>query len=151
MGSESDLPVLESGWKVLRDFGVPFEVAVKSAHRSPELVRAFAKNARAKGVKVLIGAAGGAAHLAGALAAQSTLPVIGIPIPTKELDGMDSLLSTVQMPSGIPVGTLAVGRAGAVNAALLAAAILALSDDAIAAGLAEFRARQAAAVPETPA
>ena len=130
MGSVSDLPVVEKGIKVLQEFGVPVEVRVLSAHRCPEEAKEFAATARASGFSVLIAAAGMAAHLAGALAANTTLPVIGIPCKSSNLDGIDALLSTVQMPSGIPVATVAIN--GGVNAALLAAEILALSDDALA-------------------
>ena len=128
LGSDSDLPLIEPGLDILRKFGVAYKVMVNSAHRSPELVRNFALKAREQGIKVLIAAAGGAAHLAGVLASHTILPVIGIPISTKELGGMDSLLSTVQMPSGVPVATVAVGKSGAVNAAVLAVQILALSN-----------------------
>lgn len=128
LGSDSDLPLIEPGLDILKKFGVAHKVMVNSAHRSPELVRNFASKAREQGIKVLIAAAGGAAHLAGVLAAHTILPVIGIPIPTKELGGMDSLLSTVQMPSGVPVATVAVGKSGSVNAAVLAVQILALSN-----------------------
>lgn len=128
LGSDSDLPLIEPGLDVLKKFGVAHKVMVNSAHRSPELVRNFALKAREQGIKVLIAAAGGAAHLAGVLAAHTILPVIGIPIPTKDLGGMDSLLSTVQMPSGVPVATVAVGKSGSVNAAVLAVQILALGN-----------------------
>ncbi|MBI4431606.1 MAG: 5-(carboxyamino)imidazole ribonucleotide mutase [Candidatus Omnitrophica bacterium] len=127
LGSDSDLPLIEPGLEIFKKFGISYKVMVCSAHRSPELVRDFVSKAKGEGIKVLIAAAGGAAHLAGVLAAHSILPVIGIPIPTKELGGMDSLLSTVQMPSGVPVATVAVGKAGAINAAVLAAQILALN------------------------
>lgn len=133
MGSTSDLPVVEKALAVLREYGVPMEVRVLSAHRCPEEARDFAASARASGFSVLIAAAGMAAHLAGALAANTTLPVIGIPCAGAKLDGMDALLSTVQMPSGIPVATVAVD--GAKNAALLAIQILAVSDEALAAKL----------------
>ena len=128
LGSDSDFPFIEPGLEFFKKFDVSFKVLVHSAHRSPELVRSFVTKAREDGVKVLIGAAGGAAHLAGVLAAHTILPVIGIPIPTPELGGLDSLLSTVQMPSGIPVATVAVGKSGAVNAAVLAVQILALGN-----------------------
>ena len=130
MGSDSDLPVVERAAETLEEYGVPFEVHVFSAHRTPDQARAFARGARENGFGVLIAAAGMAAHLAGALAANTTLPVVGIPLKSKALDGVDALLSTVQMPSGIPVA--AVGIDGAVNAALLAVEILALSDEALA-------------------
>lgn len=129
MGSDSDLPVVEKAINVLKDFGIPFEVHIYSAHRTPEQARAFAMNARRDGFGVMICAAGMAAHLAGAIAANTTVPVIGIPIKSS-LDGLDALLSTVQMPSGIPVATVAIN--GAANAAFLAAEIISLSDDALA-------------------
>ena len=141
MGSVSDLPVVEKGIKVLQEFGVPVEVRVLSAHRCPEEARDFAATAREKGFGVLIAAAGMAAHLAGALAANTTLPVIGSPCKSTNLDGMDALLSTVQMPTGIPVATVAIN--GGANAALLAAQILAVSDDELANKLAAKRAADA--------
>jgi phosphoribosylaminoimidazole carboxylase PurE protein len=131
MGSDSDLEIMQEAAKVLAEFGVPHEVQVMSAHRSPDVVSEFAKNARQKGVKVVIAGAGGAAHLAGVVAAHTTIPVIGVPI-TSTLNGLDSLLSTVQMPSGIPVATVAVGKSGAANAAILAVQMLALSNAALA-------------------
>ena len=133
MGSDSDLPIVEKGINVLKEYGVPYEVHVYSAHRTPKESAAFAASARENGFGVIIAAAGMAAHLAGALAAQTTLPVIGIPVASGGLGGLDALLSTVQMPSGIPVATVAVG--GAANAAILACQMLALSDDALAAKL----------------
>ena len=138
MGSASDLPVVRKAAETLRSFGVPFEVHVYSAHRTPAQAAQFAKEAREKGFGVLIAAAGMAAHLAGALAAQTTLPVIGIPLKSSVMDGVDALLSTVQMPSGIPVATVAVD--GAVNAALLAVQILAVEDAALAEKLDAHRA-----------
>lgn len=138
MGSDSDLPVVEKALDTLGRLGIPFEVHVYSAHRTPEQARAFALGARESGFGAIIAAAGKAAHLAGALAANTTLPVIGIPIKSNTLDGIDALLSTVQMPSGIPVATVAID--GAVNAALLAAQILAVSDGALASALAGLRA-----------
>ena len=146
IGSTSDLPLVQKAIETLRDFHVEYEVKVLSAHRTPEQTAEFAKQARQRGLRVLIGAAGGAAHLAGALAAHTTLPVIGIPMPTPHLGGLDSLLSTVQMPAGIPVATLAIGRAGAVNAALFAAAILARMDVELTGRLARYREEQAQAV-----
>ena len=137
MGSASDLPVVEKAIGVLRQYGVPFEVRVLSAHRCPDEARVFAASARESGFSVLIAAAGMAAHLAGALAANTTLPVIGIPCKSTNLDGMDALLSTVMMPSGIPVATVAID--GAKNAALLAIEILAVSDEALADKLAQAR------------
>ena len=141
MGSDSDLPIVEKGINVLRDYGIPFEVHVYSAHRTPVEAAEFVKGARANGFGVMIAAAGMAAHLAGAVAANTTLPVIGIPISCKNTGGVDALWSTVQMPSGIPVATVAID--GAANAAHLAAQILALSDDSLADKLAEKR-REAA-------
>jgi 5-(carboxyamino)imidazole ribonucleotide mutase len=130
MGSDSDLPVLEPAFKRLKDFGIPFEAHVMSAHRTPARAADFAANARSNGFGVIIAAAGKAAHLAGVLAAHTTLPVIGIPLKSSTLDGLDALLSTVQMPAGIPVATVAID--GADNAAILAAQILALGDDTLA-------------------
>ncbi len=141
MGSDSDLPVVSKAMDTLKEYGVPFEVHVYSAHRTPEQARSFSENARKNGFGVIIAAAGKAAHLAGALAANSTLPVIGIPVKSSTLDGLDALLSTVQMPAGIPVATVAID--GAANAALLAIEILSVADDALAEKLA--RAREAAA------
>ena len=133
MGSDSDFPVVSAGIRTLKDFGVPFEVHVMSAHRTPELAADFAKNAKANGFGVIIAAAGMAAHLAGAIAAATTIPVIGIPVKSAQLGGIDALLSTVQMPSGIPVATVAID--GAVNAALLSVQILAVEDAGLAAKL----------------
>ena len=144
MGSYSDMPIVEKGIKVLQEFGVPVEVRVLSAHRCPEEARDFAASARQSGFSVLIAAAGMAAHLAGALAANTTLPVIGIPCKSTNLDGMDALLSTVMMPSGIPVATVAID--GAKNAALLAIEIMAVSDDALAEKLEEARRKGTEAV-----
>ena len=138
MGSDSDLPVVKKAVKVLEEFNAPYEVHIFSAHRTPEEARDFAASAREKGFGVMIAAAGMAAHLAGAIAANTTLPVIGIPCKGPVLDGMDALLATVQMPSGIPVATVAIN--GGVNAALLAAQILAVSDEALAKKLDEKRA-----------
>ena len=144
MGSTSDLPIMEKAAKLLDECEIPFEMLALSAHRTPAEVEEFAKNARSRGIKVIIAAAGMAAHLAGALAANTTLPVIGVPCKSKVLDGMDALLSTVMMPPGIPVAT--VGIDGAANAALLAAQILAVSDDELAAKLDARRAEAAEAV-----
>ena len=144
MGSDSDLPVIQKATNMLKSLGVPFEVHVYSAHRTPEEARAFAVQARENGFGALIAAAGMAAHLAGAIAANTTLPVIGIPCQGPVLDGLDALLSTVQMPTGIPVATVAVN--GGANAALLAAQIIALSDDDLAARFADYRAAQTARV-----
>ena len=146
MGSDSDLPIVEKGIAVLKDYGIPHEVHVYSAHRTPTECAEFVKGAREAGFGVIIAAAGMAAHLAGAVAANTTLPVIGIPISSKNIGGMDALLSTVQMPSGIPVATVAID--GAANAAHLAAEILALSDDALAEKLAATRAAAYAKVLE---
>lgn len=131
MGSASDWGIVKETVDTLKKFGITVEVKVISAHRTPDLASEFAKNARSRGYKVIIAAAGGAAHLAGVIAAHTTLPVIGIPIHTSSLNGLDSLLSTVQMPGGIPVGTMAVGKSGAVNAAIFAVQILSLSDKSL--------------------
>lgn len=133
MGSDSDLPVVEKAFEKLEEYGVPYEVHIYSAHRTPEEARSFSVHARENGFGVIIAAAGKAAHLAGALAANSTLPVIGIPVKSSTLDGLDALLSTVQMPAGIPVATVAID--GAANAAILAVEMLAIADDALAAKL----------------
>lgn len=146
MGSDSDLPVVQKCINTLKEYGVPVEVHVYSAHRTPEQAREFSINARKNGFGAIIAAAGKAAHLAGALAANSTLPVIGIPVKSSNLDGIDALLSTVQMPSGIPVATVAID--GAVNAALLAIQILSVSDDELAAKLDEARRAASQAVLE---
>lgn len=143
MGSDSDWPVVEKAVKQLRELGIEVEARVMSAHRTPEQAREFSVNARANGFGVIIAAAGKAAHLAGAIAANTTLPVIGIPIKSSTLDGLDALLSTVQMPSGIPVATVAID--GAQNATLLAAEILSLADDELAAKLEQMRADMTAA------
>ncbi len=131
MGSASDLPVVEEALAVLEQFGVPFEVRVLSAHRSPAAVEEFARMAEGRGLQVIIAAAGGAAHLAGVVASLTTLPVIGVPIPSERMGGMDSLLSTVQMPSGVPVACMGLGKSGARNAAVLAVQVLALSDPSL--------------------
>ena len=149
MGSDSDLPILEKAMNTLASFGVPYEVHVYSAHRTPDEAIAFARGAAGADFGVLIAAAGMAAHLAGVLAANTTLPVIGIPCKSQNLDGMDALLSTVQMPSGIPVATVAIN--GGVNAALLACQMLALSDDALAVRLREKRESDTRAVLEKDA
>lgn len=139
MGSDSDLPAMNEASKVLDDFQVPYEVKILSAHRCPEDTAKFAKAARAKGLKVIIAGAGGAAHLAGVVASLTTLPVIGVPMESGELKGIDSLFSIVQMPSGIPVATVTIGRTGAKNAAILAAQILGLSDKRLEAALARYK------------
>lgn len=135
MGSDSDLPVLEGAFEVLQKFHVPFEAAVLSAHRTPDHAARYAETAAARGLKVLIAAAGWAAHLAGVVASKTTLPVIGVPVDSSPLKGMDALLSTVQMPPGVPVAAMAIGKGGARNAALFAVQILALSDQALAQAL----------------
>ena len=135
MGSDSDLEAMTEAVKVLKKFNIPQEVKILSAHRSPELTSVFAKKAESRGIKVIIAGAGGAAHLAGVVASLTTLPVIGVPMETKALKGIDSLLSTVQMPSGIPVATVAIGKTGAKNAGILAAEILGITDSRIKAKL----------------
>jgi 5-(carboxyamino)imidazole ribonucleotide mutase len=150
MGSQSDWATLEHAARVLDELGVGHEDRIVSAHRTPERLVAYATGARARGLEVIIAGAGGAAHLPGMIASMTTLPVLGVPIQSRALQGLDSLLSIVQMPAGVPVGTLAIGRAGAINAALLAAAILSLQDERLAAALADWRARQTAAVAERP-
>jgi 5-(carboxyamino)imidazole ribonucleotide mutase len=150
MGSRSDWPTLKAAAEVLETLGVEFDARVISAHRTPDRLYAFAKSARKAGFKVVIAGAGGAAHLPGMTASLTPLPVFGVPVKTKALDGKDSLLSIMQMPGGIPVGTLAIGKAGAINAALLAAAVLALSDPKIAKRLDQWRARQTKAVAKRP-
>ena len=148
MGSDSDLGVMEETAKVLRKFGVPFDITVASAHRTPVRAAEFAGTARDRGIRVIIAGAGHAAHLAGAMAAQTTLPVIGVPIDSSAFQGLDALLSTVQMPPGIPVATVAVGKPGAVNAGILAVQILALSDPKLAEKLAQHKTEMAAKVEE---
>jgi len=143
MGSDSDWPVMCRAVDVLRDFGVPNEARVLSAHRTPDLATTYARDAEGRGLRCIIAGAGGAAHLAGVLAANTTLPVLGIPMPSRHLQGLDSLLSTVQMPGGIPVATFAIGEAGAKNAALFAVAILAAEDADLRGRLADFRRRLA--------
>ncbi len=143
MGSDSDWPVLQAAAKRLKEMEVPWEARVLSAHRTPDLAARYAEEAAGRGLRCIIAAAGGAAHLAGVLAAKTTLPVLGVPMPSKHLQGLDSLLSIVQMPAGIPVATFAIGEAGAANAALFAVAMLALADPALARRLADFRRAQA--------
>ncbi len=150
MGSQSDWETMRHAAEALEALSVAFETRIVSAHRTPRRLYAYAEGARERGLKVVIAGAGGAAHLPGMTASMTPLPVIGVPIESKSLKGMDSLLSIVQMPAGVPVGTVAIGRAGAVNAALLAAAIVALGDERVAAALDEWRADQTAAVAETP-
>jgi len=149
MGSQSDLDTMAQCVTTLRDLEIPFEARVLSAHRTPAALEDYVADAESRGVKVFVAAAGGAAHLAGVVASKTLKPVLGIPMGT-QLGGLDSLLSTVQMPAGIPVGTLAIGRAGAVNAALLAAAILALDDDAVAERLRKFREAQTEKILSSP-
>ncbi len=146
MGSASDWDSMKAAAKMLEEFGVAYEAKAMSAHRTPHAVAEWAEGAPKRGVKAIIAAAGGAAHLAGVVAAHTTLPVLGVPMPSKHLQGLDSLLSTVQMPKGIPVATFAIGEAGAANAALFAVALLALSDASMAKKLEDFRRRQTEAV-----
>jgi phosphoribosylamine--glycine ligase len=148
MGSDSDLGVMEETAAILRNFGIAFEITVASAHRTPRRAAEFAASARERGIKVIIAGAGHAAHLAGAMAAHTTLPVIGVPIDSSAFQGLDALLSTVQMPPGIPVATVAVGKPGAVNAGILAAQILAVSDPVLADKLVNHKAAMAAKVEE---
>lgn len=150
MGSQSDWPTMKCAAEMLDDLGVPFETKIVSAHRTPERLYAYAKGAKAHGLKVIIAGAGGAAHLPGMTASMTTLPVLGVPVESKALKGQDSLYSIVQMPAGVPVGTLAIGEAGAKNAGLLAAQILALSDSALAERLDDWRRRHTLDVAETP-
>ncbi|MDR3529439.1 MAG: 5-(carboxyamino)imidazole ribonucleotide mutase [Rhodopila sp.] len=150
MGSQSDWPTLSHAAEILTRLHVPHEVKIVSAHRTPDRLREYALTARDRGLKVVIAGAGGAAHLPGMCASWTPLPVLGVPVESHALKGMDSLLSIVQMPAGIPVGTMAIGRAGAVNAALLAAAMLATHDPALAARLDRLRAEQTAAVADAP-
>ena len=142
MGSKSDWPTMEAAAKVLEELGIAYEAEVISAHRTPDRAIEYAESARARGLRVIIAGAGGAAHLAGFLAAKTSLPVLGVPMKSSALNGLDSLLSIVQMPAGIPVATFAIGEAGAKNAGLFAAAILALEDKAIAQQLEQFRSKQ---------
>jgi 5-(carboxyamino)imidazole ribonucleotide mutase len=150
MGSRSDWPTMKRAAAVLDELGVSYDARVISAHRTPTRLYDFARAARGDGFKVIIAGAGGAAHLPGMTASMTTLPVLGVPIKSSALSGQDSLLSIVQMPAGVPVGTLAIGEPGAANAGLLAAQILALGDPALATRLDEWRARQTASIPETP-
>ncbi len=150
MGSKSDWETMAAAAQTLDALAVPYEAKVVSAHRTPQRLYEYATGAKARGLKVIIAAAGGAAHLPGMSAAMTPLPVLGVPIKSRDLKGLDSLLSIVQMPKGVPVGTLAIGEAGAVNAALMAAAILALNDEALAARLDAYRAAQTEAVGENP-
>lgn len=148
MGSKSDLPVMENTMEMLKEFNVSYEVRVLSAHRTPEETHEYALGLKERGVKVVIAAAGGAAHLAGVIAGTTTLPVIGVPIQTSALGGMDSLLSIVQMPKGIPVATVAIGKAGAANAAILAVQMIALTDETYAEKLVEYKKSMASKIME---
>ena len=150
MGSRSDWPTMRHAADLLAEFGIAHETKVVSAHRTPDRLYAYAGGAAGRGLRVIIAGAGGAAHLPGMAASMTRLPVLGVPVESKALAGLDSLLSIVQMPAGIPVGTLAIGKAGAINAALLALAILATADDALAARLDAWRARQTAGVGDAP-
>lgn len=150
MGSQSDWATMKRAADVLTELGVALETKIVSAHRTPDRLYAYAKGAKERGLKVIIAGAGGAAHLPGMTASMTTLPVLGVPVTSKALSGQDSLYSIVQMPAGIPVGTLAIGEAGATNAGLLAAQILALEDAALAKRVAQYRERQTAGVAETP-
>ena len=142
MGSDSDWPIMRTCAETLKKFGIAYEAKVLSAHRTPDAALDYAATAQQRGMKILIGAAGGAAHLAGVLAAKTELPVLAVPMPSRHLQGLDSLLAMVQMPGGIPVATFAIGEAGATNAALFSVAMLALSDTAIASKLSDFRKQQ---------
>lgn len=150
MGSQSDWPVMRAATAVLDELDVAYEARIVSAHRTPDRMAAYAKAAKRRGLKAIIAGAGGAAHLPGMTASMTPVPVLGVPIESKTLSGMDSLLSIVQMPRGVPVGTLAIGEAGAVNAGLMAAAIVALSDEGVASRLEAYRAAQTESVAETP-
>jgi 5-(carboxyamino)imidazole ribonucleotide mutase len=148
MGSDSDLEIMREAGQALDEFGIAYEMDVTSAHRSPDRTAEFARKAAARGIRVIIAGAGGAAHLAGVIAAHTTLPVIGVPIPSTSLQGMDSLLATVQMPAGIPVATVAIGKPGATNAGILAAQIIGLSDSGVAKKLDAHKEKLAAGVAE---
>lgn len=150
MGSQSDWETMRHSADVLNELDIPYEARIISAHRTPDRLVSFAKNAKAEGFKVIIAGAGGAAHLPGMTAAMTPLPVLGVPVQSRALSGKDSLLSIVQMPAGIPVGTLAIGKAGAINAALLAAAMLAVYNQALAGRLEKWRAKQTKSVAEFP-
>src|SRR5690554_6124553 len=150
MGSRSDWETMKHAVETLETLGVPYEVQIVSAHRTPDRMFEYASTAESRGIEVIIAGAGGAAHLPGMTASKTTLPVLGVPIESHALKGLDSLLSIVQMPAGVPVGTLAIGKAGAINAALLAAAVLALEDPGLAQALEDWRRAQTAAVAEAP-
>lgn len=148
MGSDSDLPIMEETAKVLREFGVPFEMTISSAHRTPKRTSDYAKSAERRGLLVIIAGAGSAAHLAGFIAAETTLPVLGVPIESSPLNGLDSLLSTVQMPGGVPVASMAIGKAGAKNAGIFAVQILSTADERLRKALKEYRKKMAKQVEE---
>jgi 5-(carboxyamino)imidazole ribonucleotide mutase len=148
MGSDSDLEIMRECAKALDGFGIAYDMDITSAHRSPARTNEYARNAAGRGIKVIVAGAGGAAHLAGVIAAETTLPVIGVPIPSSSLQGLDSLLATVQMPAGIPVATVAIGKAGATNAGILAAQMLALSDEQLAQKLRQHKENLARGVEE---
>jgi 5-(carboxyamino)imidazole ribonucleotide mutase len=148
MGSDSDLEIMRESGKILEELGIPHEIDITSAHRAPDRTANFAKTAAGRGIQVIIAGAGGAAHLAGVIAAHTTLPVIGVPIPSTSLQGMDSLLATVQMPAGIPVATVAIGKAGATNAGILAAQIIGLSDGSVTKKLQAYKEKLARGVEE---
>ena len=148
MGSDSDFEIMREAGKALEDFGIAYEIDVTSAHRSPDRTADYARNAAARGIRVIIAGAGGAAHLAGVIAAYTTLPVIGVPIPSTPLNGLDSLLATVQMPAGIPVATVAIGKPGATNAGILAAQMIALADSSVEKKLENHKQNLAAGVEE---
>lgn len=148
MGSDSDLPVMEEAAKMLRDFNIPYEITVSSAHRTPKRTSDYARKAEARGIMVIIAGAGAAAHLAGFIAAETTLPVIGVPIDSSPLNGLDALLSTVQMPGGVPVASMAIGRAGAKNAGIFAAEILSVADERLREALKRHRKEMAKLVEE---
>ena len=150
MGSQSDWPTLREAARVLKELGIVHEARIVSAHRTPDRLWAYGREAAGRGLKVIVAGAGGAAHLPGMMASKTQLPVIGVPVQTRALGGLDSLYSIVQMPRGFPVATMAIGEAGAVNAGLMAAAILALSDEGLAARLAAWREALTASVPEVP-
>ena len=150
MGSQSDWETMSQAADTLDSLGVAYETRIVSAHRTPDRLYSYAQEARGRGLKVVIAGAGGAAHLPGMVASMTPLPVFGVPVQSRALSGLDSLLSIVQMPAGVPVGTLAIGEAGAVNAALLAASVVALTDPAVAAALDEWRAARTASVADTP-
>jgi phosphoribosylaminoimidazole carboxylase PurE protein len=151
MGSDSDLPIMQEATKVFKQFEIPYEIGVYSAHRSPHRTADYVRSARDRGLKIIIAGAGASAHLAGVTAAETTIPVIGVPIDSSPLSGFDALLSTVQMPPGVPVATMGVGKSGATNAAIFAVQILALSDDRLASRLTDYKAQLEKAVAEKSA